>query len=113
MEIKRYAWIGPEKVTANSLELNAIVTEFHRGNFHTGIRYGAKGGALPELALKISGAWRRTEERTKRSSPPNPMPRRRCGDVKARENGGADGKGDDAGEGSEKGVAEPLRLIDR
>ena len=47
--IKRIAWLGPQQMTDNGLELHAIVGEDRRGGFHAGTRYGPKGGALPEL----------------------------------------------------------------
>jgi hypothetical protein len=47
--IKHYAWVGPQQMTANGLELHAVVAVDQRGGFHAGTRYGPKGGALPEL----------------------------------------------------------------
>jgi hypothetical protein len=48
-EIKRYAWVGQQMMTANGLELHAVVAEDQHGRFHAGTRYGPKGGAMPEL----------------------------------------------------------------
>ena len=48
-KIKRFAWIGPQIMTDNGLELHAVVGEDQRGEFHAGTRYGPRGGAFPEL----------------------------------------------------------------
>lgn len=47
--IKSYAWVGPQQLTQNGLELRAVVAEDQRGNYHSGTRYGPRGIALPEL----------------------------------------------------------------
>jgi len=46
---KQYAWVGPQLMSDNGLQLRSIVTEDHDGTFHAGSRYGPIGGALPEL----------------------------------------------------------------
>ena len=46
---KRIAWLGPQKISDNGLELRAIVVEDNRGYFHAGTRYGPKGIAMPEF----------------------------------------------------------------
>jgi hypothetical protein len=48
-KVKSYSWVGPQMMTANGLELHAVVAEDQRGNFHAGTRYGPKGGGMPEL----------------------------------------------------------------
>lgn len=47
--IKSYAWVGPQKITQNGLELHAVVAQDQRGNYHAGTRYGPRGSAMPEL----------------------------------------------------------------
>ena len=48
-KVVRYAWVGPQQVSTNGLELHAMVAEDQRGLFHAGTRYGPKGGAMPEF----------------------------------------------------------------
>jgi hypothetical protein len=48
-ELKGYAWVGPQVMTSNGLELHAVVAEDQRGRFHAGTRYGPGGCAMPEL----------------------------------------------------------------
>jgi hypothetical protein len=45
----RIAWLGPQQITDNGLELHPVVCEDQRGGFRAGTSYGPKGGALPEL----------------------------------------------------------------
>ena len=46
---KQYAWVGPQLMSDNGLQLRSVVTEDQDGTFHAGTRYGPIGCALPEL----------------------------------------------------------------
>jgi hypothetical protein len=47
--VEQYAWVGPQVMTSDGLELHAVVAEDQNGKFHAGTRYGPSGGAMPEL----------------------------------------------------------------
>lgn len=46
---KQYAWVGPQLMSDNGLQLRSIVREDQDGTFHAGTRYGPIGSAMPEL----------------------------------------------------------------
>lgn len=46
---KQYAWVGPQLMSDNGLQLRSIVMEDNDGTFHAGTRYGPIGSAMPEL----------------------------------------------------------------
>jgi hypothetical protein len=46
---KQYAWVGPQLMSDNGLQLRSVVTEDHDGTFHAGTRYGPVGVKLPEM----------------------------------------------------------------
>jgi hypothetical protein len=46
---KQYAWIGPQLMSDNGLQLRSIVMEDHDGTYYAGTRYGPIGSSLPEL----------------------------------------------------------------
>jgi hypothetical protein len=62
---KHYAWIGPQLMSDNGLQLSSIVTEEHDGTYHAGTRCGPIGLAMPEFGheeLFITKDYRNKDE---------------------------------------------------